>query len=466
MADLFGDSAYFSQLLHLAAPITLQNLLANSLNMVGNVMVGQLGDASIAAVGLAGQVFFLLNLVLFGIGSGSAMFTAQLWGNKDIVNLKKVVGLCLVLGLGTAVVFLSISEFFPAQIIGIFTEDPLVVALGSEYLRLIAWAFIFFSITSGFGNVLRSIGEVKLPMVVSVAALALNVSLCYLLIFGKFGLPALGILGAALSNLIARILECLVLVFVTYKKKLPVAARIGEMIRINWSFLTSVFKPVLPVILNELFWSLGITAYSVVYAHIGTSSIAAMNIVGTVENIAFVPFLGLSSAIAIMTGNMIGAGEKDRAYLNVGRTLALTILLGLGVGGIAISSRGSVLSLYNISSEVIYAADRALIIMGCWMVVRPLNMIIVVGMLRSGGDTRFSLFLDGMIIWILGVPMAILGGFILHLPVYWVYLFVMSEELTKCIIGLRRYFSRKWIHDLTQTVKSPYIAEKSSSQAG
>jgi putative MATE family efflux protein len=462
---LFGDAAYFQQLLFLAAPIALQNLLANSLYMVGNVMVGQLGDASMAAVGLAGQVFFLLNLVLFGIGSGSAMFTAQLWGNKDIVNLRKVVGLCLILGIGTSILFLSISEFFPAQILEIFTEDPLVVSLGSEYLRLVAWAFVFFSITSGFGNILRSVGEVKIPMVVSVSSLAFTVVLSYLLIFGKFGLPALGIQGAALSNLIARIFECLALVLVTYHRKLPVAAKFSEMIGINWAFIAKVFKPVLPVILNELFWSLGITAYSFVYARIGTGSIAAMNIVGTVDNMAFVPFLGLSSGIAIMTGNMIGAGEKEKAYRNVGRALVLTALLGLVVGCIAVFSRGSILALYKVSPEVVNAADRALIILGCWMVVRSLNMVIVVGMLRSGGDTRFSLFLDGTIIWILGVPMAMLGGFILHLPVYWVYLFVMSEELTKCILGLRRYFSRKWIHDLTQTVKSPLIAETPPLQA-
>jgi putative MATE family efflux protein len=466
LAIFFGDATYFSQLYHLALPIALQNLLANSLNMVGNVMVGQLGDASMAAVGLAGQVFFLLILVSFGIGSGSAMFTAQLWGNKDIVSLRKVLGLCLLLGLGTAVLFFLFSELFPAQILGIFTEDPQVISLGSEYLKLTAWAFIFFSITSGFGAVLRSVGEVKLPMIVSVSALILNVILSYLLIFGKYGLPALGIQGAALSVVIARIVECLVLVLATYRKKLPIAARFNELIGFNLSFVAKVFKPVLPVILNELLWSLAISAYNVVYARIGTTSIAAMNIVGTVDNVAIVPFMGLSSAIAIMTGNKIGAGEDDDAFHGVGRTLGLTVLLALFVGGIVILTRGSVLALYRVSPEVILDANRALIILGIWMVVRSQNMILVVGMLRSGGDTRYSLFLDGIIIWILGVPMAILGGFILHLPVYWVYLFVMSEELTKCILGLRRYFSRKWIHNLAQTVIPQSTPAQLPSQPG
>jgi putative MATE family efflux protein len=453
--ELYRDGAYFTQLYHLAAPIALQNLLANSLNMVASVMVGQLGEASMAAVGLAGQVFFLLILILFGISSGSAMFTAQLWGNKDIVNLRKVLGLCIILGLGTATLFFLLSEFFPEKIMGIFTTDQQVITLGSAYLQISAWGFIFFSVTSGFAAILRSIGEVKLPMTVSVSALILNITLSYVLIFGKFGLPALGIEGAAYGVVIARIVECLALVYMIYRKRLPVAAKISEMLGFNLSFVGKVFKPVLPVILNELLWSTAVTMYSIVYARIGTSSIAAMNIVGTVDAVAIVPFMGLSSAIAIMAGNKIGAGDDDDAYRSVGRTLGITVSLGILIGGLVLLTRSHIVSLYKVSPEVVLDAERALIILGLWMTVRSLNMILVVGTLRSGGDTRYSLFLDGVIIWILGVPMAVLGGLVLHLPVYWVYLMVMSEELTKCVLGIRRYFSRKWIHHLTEAVNIP-----------
>jgi len=460
IAEYYQDEAYFRQLYRLAAPIALQNLLTSSLSMVGSVMVGQLGDAPMAAVALAGQVFFLFSLILFGIGSGSAMFTAQLWGNQDIPNLRRVLGLCLILGMATAVVFLLCSEFFSAQILGIFSEDPQVIALGSDYLKLSAWGFLFFSVTSGFSAVLRSVGEVKLPMAVNVSTLLLNVALNYALIFGRLGLPAMGIQGAALAFMIARVAECLILVLVTYAKKLPVAATIQELTGFNLSFVGKVFRPVLPVILNELLWSTAISAYAIVYARIGTTSIAAMNIVSTVDNLALVPFLGLSSATAIMTGHKIGAGEKKDAVRYVGRTLGITAALALAIGGIVLLVKGPILALYQVSPEVILNANRALIILGLWLVVRSQNMILVIGMLRSGGDTRFSLFLDGIIIWILGVPMAILGGFVLRLPVYWVYLFVMSEELTKCILGLRRYFSRKWIHDLTQTVIAPSPTEQ------
>jgi putative MATE family efflux protein len=423
--------------------------------MAGSLLVGQLGDAAIASVGLANQVFFLLSLILFGIGSGSAMFTAQLWGNKDMVSLRKVFGMCLAMGLATAFIFLFSCELFPARIIGIFTTDPQVIALGSEYLRIYAWAFLFFSVTLGFAAVLRSIGEVKLPMLVTVCALALNIGLSYVLIFGTFGLPAMGIRGAAISAVFARGAECMVLVSLTYLRKYPVAAKLSELLGFNLVFIVKIFKPVLPVILNELMWSLAVTAYNVVYARIGTPSIAAMNIVGTVDNLALVPFMGLSSAIAIISGHKIGAGEKDKAYQDVGRTLGLTFFFALLVSGIVLAIKGPIIGLYQITPDVAIFADRALLILAIWIFVRSQNMILVVGMMRSGGDTRYSLFLDGVIIWILGVPMALLGGFLLHLPVYWVYLMVMSEELTKCILGLRRYFSRKWIHDLTQTVNFP-----------
>ena len=457
VAGFYHDQFFFKQLYRLAAPIALQNLLTASLGMVASVMVGQLGDAAIASVGLAGQVFFLLNLILFGIGSGSAMFTAQLWGNKDIASLHKVLGLCLAMGIAVASIFLVSCELFPSRIIGIFTVDPQVIALGGEYLRIYAVAFLFFSVTSGFASVLRSVGEVKLPMLVTVSALVLNIILNYVLIFGTLGFPALGIRGAAISAVIARIAECLVLVLITYWKKYPVAARINELLGLNLGFFVKIFRPVFPVILNELLWSLGVTVYSVVYARIGTPSIAAMNIVATVDNLALVPFMGLSTAIAIITGHKIGAGEKDQAFRDVGRTLGLTASIAILISAMVLLIKGPVIGLYKITPDVATYANRALIILACWLIVRSQNMILVVGMMRSGGDTRYSLFLDGVIMWILGVPMAVLGGFILHLPVYWVYLMVMSEEFTKCILGLRRYFTRKWIHDLTFLRNAPSV---------
>jgi len=455
VADYYRDPEYFRQLFKIGIPIAFQQAFFSLLNMVGTIMVGQRGDVSMAAVGVAGQVYFLLNLFLFGIVSGCAMVTAQLWGKRDIRNIRKVLALCLWMSITISGIFVLLTEAFSDQVVEIYTSDPQVIALGSDYLRILAGAFIFFAITFSFGLVLRSIGNVKLPVSISVASLGLNILLSYGLIFGKLGLPELGVLGAAWAAIISRALECVSLLTVIYGSRSPVAASLRELMSFDGRFFVRMMKPVLPVILNEVSWSLGITAYNAVYGHIGTEALAAINILSTVDNLALALFMGTGNATSVAVGNSIGTGEQEKAYRYAGRSLGLGLGMAMVVGTIVLMMRNPVINLYNISPEAAEAAYHLLTILGLFLWVRTTNMLIIVGLLRGGGDTRFSLFLDGIIIWILGVPMALLGALILHLPIQWVYLMVMSEEVAKFILGLRRYFSRKWIHDLTQAVNLP-----------
>ncbi|PJH76282.1 MAG: hypothetical protein CO064_02085 [Anaerolineae bacterium CG_4_9_14_0_8_um_filter_58_9] len=306
--------------------------------------------------------------------------------------------------------------------------------------------------TFSYALVLRSTGDVKMPMAVSVSALSLNVLLSFGLIFGKLGLPEMGVLGAALALLISRIVECITLLALTYYKRSPVAAALRELLQFDPHFMVKVLKPVLPVALNELLWAAGITAYNVVYARISTEAIAAMNIVSTVDNLALTLFIGITNATTVLVGNRIGAGEDEEAFRYGARSTGLSTVLALLVGGLILLARNPVLALYKVSPDVIQYAHRVMLILASFLWVRAQNMTLIVGAFRGGGDTRFALFLDGFIIWMLGVPLAFLGGFVFHLPVYWVYLLVMSEEATKYILSLPRFFSRKWIHDLAQTV--------------
>jgi Na+-driven multidrug efflux pump len=209
----------------------------------------------------------------------------------------------------------------------------------------------------------------------------------------------------------------------------------------------------LPVILNELFWSLGITTYNIIYGRMGTASYAAMNIVSTIEQMVFVLFIGISNATSVLVGNRIGAGNEDEAYLYAGRSLGLGIAGGILIGLLLQLVKAPILSLYNVSPEVIENAGNVINVITFFLWMRVNNMTIVVGVLRAGGDTRFSMFIDGIIIWLVGVPMAYLGANVWHLPVYFVYLCAMSEEATKWILGVNRYFSRKWIHNLAAHVE-------------
>ena len=448
----YNDREYFDVLVKIAIPIALQNAVSSSLNMMGSLMVGQKGEVAVAAVGLAGQVFFLLNLLLFGIGSGAAMFTAQLWGKRNIPEIRRVLALALVLGLAAAGVFFILSKFYPELILGIYSKDPAVIELGSEYLSIFAWSFFFFAVTFAYAMTLRSVGEVKAPVIVSISALILNAVLTYGLVFGNFGLPELGVPGAAVALVIARAVECLALVSYTYLSKSPAAATIHDFLKMDLHFIGKVMVPVLPIIANEFLWSMGITTYYVIYARMGTDSIAAMNIVSTIDQLALVVLFGLTSATSVIVGNQIGAGNLNNAYLYGGRSLGLGAALGLIIGVLVILLSPFILSLYQVSPEVIELAQKTLMVASCFIWLRSMNAINIVGNLRAGGDTTYSLLLDGLIIWVLGVPMAYLAAFVLDLPVYLVYLFVMSEEVAKWVLGLGRFFSRRWIHNLTSVV--------------
>lgn len=447
--EFYKDPDYFSNVQRIAIPIIIQQLMFSGLNMLGVILIGQKGDASVAAVGLAGQIAFLLNLVHFGIISGAAMFTAQFWGKRDIPNLRRVLGLCLILAISASFIFFTLSQLFPSQILHIYSKDPVVIELGTSYIRTFSWTFLFFGITFSYALVMRSTGDVKTPTVISVGALLISTFLSYSLIFGRFGLPELGIQGAAVAAVIARCIECVTLLLIIYLRKSPVAASFRELTGFDRVFFRRVIKPMLPVILNELFWSLGITTYNIIYGRMGTQSYAAMNIVSTIEQVGFVVFIGISNATSVLVGNRIGSGKEDEAYRYAGRSLGLGILGGMLLGLVLQLVKVPVLSLYKVSPEVVQDASRIINVVSFFLWVRVNNMTTVVGILRAGGDTRFSLFLDGIIIWIVGVPMAYLGAFVFHFPVYLVYLCAMSEEATKWFLGINRYFSRKWINNLT-----------------
>jgi len=416
VVDFYRDPEYFSEVRKIAVPIIIQQLMFSGLNMLGVVFVGQKGDASVAAVGLAGQIAFLLNLVHFGIISGAAMFTAQFWGRRDVPNLRRVLGLCLILAVSASIIFFALAQLLPSQILHIYSQDPVVIELGRSYIRTFSWTFLFFAITFSYALVMRSTGDVKTPTTISVGALLISTFLSYSLIFGKFGLPELGIQGAALAAVIARALECVTLLSIIYWKKSPVAASLRELTDFDTAFIRKVIKPLLPVILNELLWSLGITTYNIIYGRMGTASYAAINIVSTIEQVAFVLFIGIANATSVLIGNNIGAGKEERAYTYAGRSLGLGIVGGMLMGIILQLVKAPVLSLYNVSPEVIENAGYIINIVSLFLWVRVNNMTIVIGILRAGGDTRFSLFLDGIIIWLVGVPVAYLGAFRLPLP--------------------------------------------------
>jgi MATE family, multidrug efflux pump len=442
------DKQFFRAMLALALPVAFQQLISAGLNMIDVLMVGQLGETSVAALGLANQIFFLLILFLFGITSGMSIFTAQFWGKGDTEQIRHVLGICLTIAVSVAALFSLAAVLLPEKLMGFYTEDQAVIELASDYLRIVGLSYVFTAITVSYISVLRSITQVTLTVMVAVIALILKTVIAYLLIFGIAGLPALGVRGAAIGTSLGWLFQAILLLILVYVRKTPLAANPFSLFRFDRPFLLRVLKTSLPAAINEVFWSVGITIYNAVYAHIGTDAIAAININATIEELMFVLFIGLGNACAVMVGNKIGAGGKEFAFEYGRRFAILGVLSALIAGVIVFSLRETVIGLYQISPS---AADdlRSLMLiysLSSWL--RVLNFMLFIGALRAGGDTRYAMFMELFSIWMIGVPCALIGGFVLHLPVYGVYALVLLEEAVKAVVIFRRFLSRKWIHDL------------------
>lgn len=448
LISLFSDKKFFKSAVTLAVPIALQNLILSSLNLVDNIIIGGLGDTAVASVGLANQYFFLLNLVLFGLVSGASIFTSQYWGKRDTDNIKRVLGICLITAVVVSAIFMICALTIPNYIIGIFSADKKVIHIGGNYLRIICFSYIVTGISFTYSVILRSIGQVKAPMIVSVIALGINTFLNFSLVYGIGSFNGIGVYGSAIATLIARFIEFSMMIFTVYKLKFPIAGKLNELFDLSFAFVKRFFKITTPVILNESIWALGVTVYAAIYAHMGTDVIAATNIAGTIDRLSMVIFFGFGNAAAIMIGNKIGQKKETEAYLYAKRFIIVNPIIGILVGILIYTGAPLILNAYNVSPNVHEYSKQILHVIGIFLWVKVFNYTNVVGILRSGGDTKFCLFLDMGGMWIVGVPLVTLSGLCWHLPIGEVYIFVLMEEVSKLIVGLPRIPSKKWINNL------------------
>jgi putative MATE family efflux protein len=450
MQKFFGDKEFLGTLLKLWFPIALQQLIFSLLSLLSMMMIGQLGDTAVAAFGLAAQIGFLFQLLLLGVSSGSAIFVAQFWGKHDVKNIRRVLGVSLGLSLIGAAFFAFVALAIPEFALGIYSTDRAVIELGSTYLRIIGIGYLAIAITTSYAVTLRSTGHVRLPVTISVISLGLGLGLNYGLIFGKFGLPTLGIQGSAIGTVLARGLECAWLLTYIYTRSSVAAASVREMFAFDAAFLRRVLKTILPVTVNEIVWSIGISTYNFIYGRIGTEAVAAVSIAGTIENLAFVPFVGLAHAAAVMIGHRVGAEEEAKAFDYAKRFWRMVVLLAFCLGGVIFLSADGILSLYKIDAATRAYAHNILTVIAFGLWIKSSNIVLIVGVLRAGGDARVSALIDTAPLWLIGIPLAMLGAFVFGLPVYWVYLLTISDEAVKCALAVWRMISKKWITNLAR----------------
>ncbi|WP_438519210.1 MATE family efflux transporter [Clostridium sp.] len=442
------DKAFYKKALVIALPIVIQNFITSSLNIVDTMMIGKLGENEIAAVGIANQYFFLLNILIMGLFSGIGIFISQYFGKKDDKNIKKLVGIGLIAAIVVGGIFTLIAQVAPEGIISIFNKDGQVIKLGAEYLVIVSISYIFTAITFNYGIASRCIEKTAVPMVASSIALITNTVLNYGLIFGNFGMPKLGVEGAAIATLIARVIEFIIMVGYVYYSKNMLAANAKELFSFDFSFAKRIWITILPVLLNEACWGLGSVMYNVIYGRIGTQAIASVQIATTINNLFMVVIFGIGNAALVMVGAKVGKGEYDKAkeygknFLVIGTVIGIIIAVSLSL------SANAVVSIYDVSEQVKVWSKLILYVTSLVMIVRVYNIITIVGVLRGGGDVKVSFLIEGITMWCIGVPLALVGAFVFNLPVYLVYALCTFEEITKAVACFKRMRSNKWIKNL------------------
>lgn len=447
---LFKDKIFLKSMLAIALPIALQNLITSSVNMVDTLMISSLGQTSIAAVGLANQFFFFFILITFGINSGSSIFIAQYWGKEDVTSIRKVLGLALSISILVGIVFTLTAIFFPNIIMKLLIDEPEVIRIGSDYLRIVAISYIPTAVAFAYSVALRTTGKPSIPMKISAISFVTNTVFNYILIFGKLGVPAMGVKGAAWGTVIARVVELCVTFYAVYAKGGVLAAGVKELLSWNKNFACKYLKTTYPVILAEGAWSLGQVMYSIAYAKLGEEATAAIQITNTIQNVFFVLVRGMANACTVMIGSKIGSGDEDEAYEYAKNFMALSIILGLSIGMVEALTPNLTLKLFSgIEPNLYDVSKKILIIMGITFVIRVFSVTGIVGILRGGGDTTYGGILDIGTVWLVGVPLAFLGAVVFELPVYTIFALVTIEEVMKVILMIPRIISRRWIKNIT-----------------
>ncbi|MGI6685302.1 MAG: MATE family efflux transporter [Bacillota bacterium] len=449
-ASVFYDKKFYGVMLKIALPVMIQNFISSLLNMIDTVMVGKLGEIEIAAVGIANQYFFFFHMFIIGLCAGCSVFISQFWGKGDTKNIKRILGIGLISASIFSLVFMVLGYLNPGKVIALFTHDPLVIDSGARYLSIVLISYIFTGITFVYSFALRSTGQATQPMVVSAVALILNVFFNYVLIFGNLGAPRMGVAGAALATVIARVVETAILVIYVYRGKSVLAATFKEMTDVTWGFAKKSYLTIFPVILNEINWATASLIYVAVYGRMGTQAVAAIQICNTISNLFLVVIFGMATAASVMVGHSIGAGKEELAHDYAQKFSVLSVVVGMGFGLLLALTSPLILNSFNVSATVRTNSLYILYIISLIFCIRALGIMFIIGILRGGGDAARALMIEGFTLWFIGVPLTILGAFVFHLPVFLVYSLSILEEIAKCVMSFYRLRSGKWINNVTQ----------------
>lgn len=455
MIKLFKDKGFWQNALTLAIPVALQNMLTSSFTLADTLLVSKLGDVALSSVGMVGQWGWLMNMFVFGFCSGTAVFVSQYWGINNKKKIRSTCGIALTAVMFITMIFTIVSFICPQKVVEMFNKDPLIIEEGTKYLTVVAFSYIAVAITNVLAYVLRSTEQVKLPMYVSAFTTVLNIYLDYCMIFGKGGFPEMGIKGAALATSISAWAGVLVIAVVSIIRKNILFASLREFFIFSKNDVKVFSKKALPVVCNEAMWGLGTFVFNLIFANMGYEYFAAVTILRSFENIAFVFFIGLCSAASVMIGKSVGKGKIERAVEDSKRFAIMVPLFAIVVSTVVILSRSQLVGIFNMGNNIsqltLDTAKMIMAIYACELPIRMIPYIQIVGIFRSGGDTTKGVKFDLSCIWGISIPATIIAVYVFKVPFVVAFaIMYVFEDYVKTILCIRHYRSYKWLKPVTQ----------------
>lgn len=441
---------FYALTLKTVIPLMLQSLLTSSVNFIDQIMVGKLGVSEIAAVGVANKIYSLFYLILYGTCCALVMFVSQYWGKKDIIGVRKVMGMTCSITVTLGVLVTIATFLFPRYCLSLFTEDMAVIEAGIGYLRTISASYLLLSFIYPINYLLRGQTRVKIVLVTAIGSVFMNIFANYAFIFGHFGMPELGVVGAAIGTVATRTVELTILVIYLIASKNEVLTDLKGLFRFKIREYSVFLKKAVPLALNEFLWGVGTSVYLVVYGHMGTEELAAMSIMSTLQTMVQTFGLSLSSSAAVIVGNEIGKGDRNSVFICGRRFHCLAVGMGAVVGGVLFLIIQPIVGAYSISgTRTGMLLAQCLTIMCCYLPFSCYNSMNTEGLFRSGGDIKYVLIMDTGSIFLIGIPVTALLGYLLNLPLQITFLAYVAVEIYKLVIGTLRYRGGKWLHQLS-----------------
>lgn len=441
---------FYRHMLKVGIPVMIQQLIVVGLNLVDTVMVGKVSENALAAVGAANQIYFIYSVLIFGIFSGAGVYLVQFWGIKDLKSLRKIVGIDYVMCIAVTVPVVMIAFFASSFLVGLFTDDPDVIQLGNDYMKIACFSYIFSGLTFVISYNSRATAILKIPTAINACAIFINIFLNYCLIYGNFGMPELGVRGAAMATLIARVLEFTAMFSYVYlSKKNPLCAKPKELLAFERNLFKNVMKTGIPVILNESLWAVSVAVIFAAYGRIGPAALAIVQVANTVTDVFQTAYTGLGNASTVIVGQTLGQGKKDLAYGYSSLSLKAAWILNIVMTVVFISIRGVIASIYGFNEETTALLMDSLLVYAIAITPKMLAYLIICGILRAGGDTLYCMMVDVAFNMALQVPLAFIAVSVLNLSLPMAIAVVAISDFAKVIACYHRYFSKKWINVFT-----------------